>query len=157
MNQYLKGFTLIEAIIYIALFAIIIGGGLAASYQIIQSTDAAQNHVILQQEANFIFRKIEWALTGATAVNTPNTYTLGVTKGSLLTFTQNTGSLTLQRASDSSVILNSSSVIVNLFSVAKIVGSGGKPDSVKVDFTLTLAQSGMPTTQSFSFIKYLRK
>ena len=147
-----KGFTLIESIIYIALFSIIIGGGLVATYQIIQSVEASQNHVILQGEANFLFRKIQWALTGATAVDSPNTYTLNITKGSTLIFTKNGENLTLNGTT-----LNSSSIIVNLFSITKVTGSGARPDSVIVNFTLSTFQNGKVASQSFSMTKYLRK
>jgi hypothetical protein len=60
-----KGFTLIEALLYIALFAIVIGGGMVAVYQIIESTNRTSDKVMMLEEANFIQRKIEWALKGA--------------------------------------------------------------------------------------------
>src|SRR3989338_5692599 len=74
------GFTLLETLIYLFLFAIVIGGGMIAAYNIIEGTDAAYNHVVLQEEANFLFRKISWALTGATAISTPSATSLSVTK-----------------------------------------------------------------------------
>ena len=38
---------------------------MVATYQIIQSTDASTNQIILQEEANFLLRKIDAAITGA--------------------------------------------------------------------------------------------
>ena len=54
-----SGFTLIESIIYLSLLVIVVGGGVVAAYQVIQGTEATYNHVILQEEANFLFGKIK--------------------------------------------------------------------------------------------------
>lgn len=56
------GFTLIEAVIYIALFAVIIGGVVGVAYQIIQSSAVAQEQALVYEEANFLLAKINWAL-----------------------------------------------------------------------------------------------
>ena len=55
-----EGFTLIETLMYLALFALIIGGGMTATYQIIESTAGSASHILLQEEGNFILRKIAW-------------------------------------------------------------------------------------------------
>ncbi len=60
-----QGFTLIETLLYLALFTLIIGGGMTAAYQIIESTAAAQSHLILEEEGNFILRKIAWGFDKA--------------------------------------------------------------------------------------------
>lgn len=151
-----KGFTLIESIIYLALFVIVIGGGMVATYQVIQATDATNNHVILQGEANFLFRKIDWALNGADSVNVPSPATLIIQKPSLqLTFSLDGSNLTLERGSSGSIILNSSSITVDSVTFERIQETG-KPDSINADFTLTTSQVGKPASQSFSSTKYLR-
>ena len=156
-----KGFTLIESLIYLALFAIIIGGGMVATYQIIQGTESAHNHVILQGEANFIFRKIDWALNGATSITTPSdatpTTNLVVTKNiggipTQLTFSLSGADLTLERGSSGANILNSSSITVDIISFMQ-----EPADSITTDFALTTSQGGKSASQSFSTIKYLRK
>jgi hypothetical protein len=58
--KHTKGFTLIETLMYLALFTLIIGGGMLATYQIIESTTASYGHILLQEEGNFILRKIAW-------------------------------------------------------------------------------------------------
>ncbi|OGE82152.1 MAG: hypothetical protein A3B10_02355 [Candidatus Doudnabacteria bacterium RIFCSPLOWO2_01_FULL_44_21] len=75
-----NGFTLIETLIYIALFTIIIGGAMVAVYQIIESTNRTNERVVIQEDVNFLLRKLDWALTGASAVSATAT-TLTVTKG----------------------------------------------------------------------------
>ena len=161
------GFTLIETIIYIALFTIVIGGGMVAAHQIVEGTNASYNHIILQEEANFLFRKIEWALTGldgsssitAPSTGTPNSDTdLVVNKDSTeLTFNLADGNITLNGSP-----LNSSNIKVSTttstpppYLFERLI-TPGKPDGIRMNFTLTTYQNGRPATQNFSFTKYLR-
>ena len=151
-----KGFTLIESIIYLALFSIIIGGSLVAVYQIIKSTDASVNHIILQNEANFIFRKINWALSTANQVNSINTYSLDIIKDNeeVLTLWQSQGNIYIKRGAEDSLILNSSSVAVNLLSFT-IIQDENQNNLLKVNFILTTAQNGKQASQSFSTNFYI--
>ena len=68
---YQKGFTLIETIIYIALFTILIVGGFVTAYQLIQGSDTLNAKTITQEEGNFVLRKMDWALTGLDSGNPP--------------------------------------------------------------------------------------
>ncbi len=162
-----KGFTLVETLLYIALFTIIIGGGIVAVYQIIQSTEASYSHVILQEEANFLFRKIDWALTGLdgpTSIITPTNYsdtTLTVNKDSAqVKFYLDNGNLTVQRDSGTIVPLNSSNITASSTPSTHLferIITPGKPDAITTNFTLTTEQNSWPATQTFSFTKYLRR
>ncbi len=156
-----KGFTLIETIIYIALFAIVIGGGMVATYNIIESTNAGTNHVVLQEEANFLLRKINWALTGATSicstgsklVITKITPVSCPTSANLISFDLNGSNIIITKGTSSPVILNSSSITVLALSFAlTTIGTG-----VKTQFTLTTVQNGRKASQIFSTTKYLRQ
>jgi len=62
-----SGFTLIEMIIYIALFSIIMGGLVVTSYQLSQNAGKTSSKVVTQEEINFVLKKIDWALTGASS------------------------------------------------------------------------------------------
>ena len=64
-----KGFTLIEVIIYIALFAFIIGTGVSAAYYIIDSSAKGKSETGTIAEGEFLMRKIDWALTGASTTS----------------------------------------------------------------------------------------
>lgn len=158
-----SGFTLIETLLYIALFAIVIGGGMVATYQIIQATDANRNQIILQEEANFIFRKIEWALTGATGICSSSGSSLTVTKiipvsclitANLLVFDLNGSNIRLTRGNALPTTLNSSNI---LSSNLAFTVSGGIPNGVTTKFTLITVQNGRAASQDFSFTKYLRQ
>ncbi len=156
INQ--KGFTLIETIIYIALFAIIIGGGMVAAYQIIQATEASNNHITLQEEANFLLRKINWALSQPAIGFGIGSSVLTVSSSPQLKFDFNSQNLQLTKGLDTPVILNSSAVTVSNLSFCNTtctlpITSNG----VTTSFTLTTMQSGRPASQSFSTTKYLRR
>ena len=80
-----KGFSLIEVIIYIALFSILITAVLATAFDIIESTQSLNSKTQIHEELNFALRKIKWALGGASNITTPsalNPYTssLSLTK-----------------------------------------------------------------------------
>ena len=164
-----RGFTLIETVIYLALFSIIIGGGMVATWHIIEATAAAQNHIMLQEEANFLLRKLNWALTGKdqTAVTMPSpaipysdTTLRLVGDGVLLTFALTDNILTLQYGSGPALPLTASSIIISATPSTHVFErhiEPGKPDAITVNFTLTTAQNGRPATQNFSITKYLRQ
>lgn len=58
-----KGFTLLETIIYIALFSILITSGFIACYDLISGTDRVNGSTRTQEEGNFVLRKMEWSLS----------------------------------------------------------------------------------------------
>jgi len=59
-----KGFTLIEMIVYIALFALLLAGGVTTAAQLSFANAHTQNNVSTQREGNFVLNKIHWALVG---------------------------------------------------------------------------------------------
>ncbi len=59
-----KGFTLIETIIYIALFSLLITSGFTATYQMISSADSLSVKSITEEEGSFVLRKMNWAFSG---------------------------------------------------------------------------------------------
>lgn len=68
VKQLSSGFTLIESLLYVALFAVIIGGGMVGAYQIIESTNNLNSKTVIEQEGEFIVKKINWAITGANSL-----------------------------------------------------------------------------------------
>jgi len=70
-----KGFTLIEVIIYIALFSILIGTAFVTAFQLIDSANKLNTKTILQEEGNFVMRKLNWAMTGLDSSFTPSIVT----------------------------------------------------------------------------------
>lgn len=80
-----RGFTLIEVIIYIALFSLLMGSAFIVAFQLIEGSGDISTKNTLQEEGNFVMRKFNWALTNVDPASpiTPsagNSSTLNVTK-----------------------------------------------------------------------------
>jgi prepilin-type N-terminal cleavage/methylation domain-containing protein len=175
-----RGFTLIEIIVYIALFAILFGGAVGSVFNLVESYSRNQTKTMIQEEGNFLIAKVNWAVSGST-INEPLTST-----GSLLSVSKTTGfeadgsqiikPITIDLL-DTNVILrypdpaksleetmtfrlnNSNVKIENLsFTHSTVSGSGINPESIKVSFTITaLTPTGGSVSQDFSATSYVRK
>ena len=96
-----RGFTLIETIIYIALFSILVGSGFVTAYSLMEGSSVLNQKTINQEEANFVLRKINWVLNGVATINTPASgyaSNLKITKydGTVLEVRLNTGKIELK-------------------------------------------------------------
>lgn len=144
------GFTLIETIIYTALLAFLMGAGISAAFYIIDSSQKNKADINVQAEGNFILRKIEWAMNGASAAGVSGGE-LSITKPSLpvgqnpLKFSLSGANMQLARGSGAAVSLNSPLVAVSGV-VFSYTPSSGK---VTADFSVN--------GKAFSLTKYLRK
>jgi Tfp pilus assembly protein PilE len=169
-NQTLEksgGFTLIEVVIYLALFAMLFGGAVLAAYNVIEGSGRNQTRAQLQEEGQFLLAKISWVLSGAQAVNSPTANA----QSSILSLVKYGGSSFTVSASGSNVQLQNSTgtYILNSSSVALLpgslkfahdidIGNGTNPERVKTDFTLTTrTPGGAVISQDFSTLSYLRK
>lgn len=133
-NEY--GFTLFEVLVYIGLFSLIMFGALVGAFQIIDSSNDTRQRVMLEQEAHFIFRKIDWMTNGNVVdVDEPSQGVLFVDRVPGLdnaTFAVNgDGVLTLNTE-----LLTASGVNVSDFDVEIIPPSGDVPKAVEVSFKL---------------------
>lgn len=156
-----RGFTLIEAIIYIALFSIIMTAGFVTAFQLMQGSGTISSKVVVQEEANFALRKINWALSGITTINTPTALapysaTLSITKTS---HPSNPVEIRLNVASSSIemreggaggyVPITTQNVKVTSLGFQYVVGVGGAPDGIIATTTI----NGIVSTTT----KYIRK
>lgn len=64
-----KGFILIEMIIYAGLFSILMSGLIVTAYQLSASSSSLELKVVVQEEMNFVLRKMDWLLAGASDIN----------------------------------------------------------------------------------------
>ena len=151
-----KGFTLIEVLVYISLFLIIIGGCLFVVFQIIESSGKLTNKSIIQQEGNFLLRKIDWALTGANTVSISGGNHLTITKfsGAMIEFQLNGTNIEIKDGG-SFVVLNNSNLKVTATTLFQKISVTGKPDAIQTKFNLATLD-GL-SSQDFVNIKYLRK
>lgn len=140
----MKGFTLIETIIYAGLISVIIGLSLAATYQIIDSSESLNKKIVIEEESNFLLRKIEWALAGAETVNIPpsgaTSSILSVNKINFpdnpLIFDLDSDNIRLKRGAAAPVVLNSRNVIISNLIFEHSAASGEKPSGLKTSFNV---------------------
>ena len=75
-----RGFTLIEVIIYIALFSLLMGTAFVTAYGLIEGTNKLNAKTTVQEEGSFVMRKFNWALTSVSIFSIPNPNELTLTK-----------------------------------------------------------------------------
>lgn len=162
-----SGFTLIEVVIYIALFGILFGGAIVASYSVIESSGRNQTRAQLQAEGDFLLGKIAYALSGAQSISMP---VVGAS-GSILSVAKYGGSATSVYATGSALMLQTSAtnLPINTSSMGLVAsslvfthsaasGNGVNPESIKAQFTLTtFTPTGAVLSQDFSSTTYVRK
>lgn len=152
-----KGFTLIETIIYIALFSVIISLVVGAVYNIIEGSDDLQKNIIADAEAHFLTRKIEWALTGVSAINSPAS---GFTGTSLsvnkvdyaqnpIVFDLDSNNLRIKKGLGDPTILNSANVTISDLQFQHLAASLYRPAAIKFSFKVN--------GDDYSTTIYLRK
>jgi len=170
----MQGTTLIEALVYLALFSILMGGSVAAAYGMFESSDRNQTKILLQQEGDFLIAKINWVLSGVQAINLPPVGSAG----SILSVNKAIGvdlatgqpiiisvgvslsgtDINLSRAGNPGQPLNNSLVRVSNLIFIHNFGGGADPESLQASFTLSAkAPNGMDVKQDFATTKYLRK
>lgn len=180
-----SGFTLVETMIYVALFAIIMSGAIVSIYGIIGSSARNQTKAMAEEEGSFLLGKIDWALTGVvigsgtssvsqpavTAGNSASGDTLALKKSDdgttlisvVLDLDASGKNFEIARDGGAAETLNNSNVWITCppagcFAHTAGSGDGITYESVSADFTVnTLTSEGLSYSQEFSTIKYLRK
>jgi len=159
-----RGFTLIETLVYIALFALIIGGFVAASYMLFETSDRNQTKAMMQEEENFLIGKINFALSGAQNIAAPfiiapattasdTTLTLMKYDGTVVVITLANGTTTYNGQP-----LNNSNVTVSRLVFIHTYAGGTNPESVEAGFTISArTPTGALVSETASTTRYLRK
>jgi prepilin-type N-terminal cleavage/methylation domain-containing protein len=163
------GFTLVEVLVYLGLFAILMTGMLATAFSMLEASDRDQTRVLMQGEGDFIVAKINWALTGIKDINSPfpggSGSILSVNKwiGSGVATTVDfrippgTEDMAITFGGNDPVVLNNSNIqIENLLFTHDY--SGSNQEDVSAGFTIKARTfNGMFVSQDFYTIKYMRK
>jgi type II secretory pathway component PulJ len=140
----MKGFTLIEVLIYSALFAFILSMVLVSVYQIMQSSNSLDIKNVTEAEANFLLRKMGWALSSVSTINFPvagsSSSTLSVSRINFsqnpIVFSSGNNNLTIKRGSEATAILNSQSISINSVSFLHLAAAGDIPEAVRINLTV---------------------
>ena len=72
-----KGFTLLEVLIYIALFSLLMTGAMTTTCNVLEGVARAQTHSMMQEEGGFVLAKIAWVLANAHVVTEPSSGATG--------------------------------------------------------------------------------
>jgi prepilin-type N-terminal cleavage/methylation domain-containing protein len=156
-----KGFTLIETLVYLALFTVVMGGGLTAVYGIIESESRSSGQVELAEEANFLLAKIDRLLADADAA-AGGVVAPSVGAGPALTvhvFGEATSvslalsgtNMVLIRGVGPPTALSGGMVAVTDLEFVR-TSRRGRPDAITASFTL----SGASAKERFEITRYLR-
>ena len=157
------GFTLIETLVYLSLYAILFSGLLAGVYALFESDARDQTAAMLEEEGNFLIAKIDATIDAARSVQSP------ISSGDMLEIRQADGtSIVIQGVStqlrietggnDAETLNNSDTSVKGLnFTHRQSSNEGANPESITATFTLIATTSdGHLLSQTFSTTDYLR-
>jgi Tfp pilus assembly protein PilE len=151
----MRGFTLVETLVYIALFGILVGGFVVSAYALFESNNRNLAKASLQQEKDFVVGKINWALSGAVTNPTITGNSISITKydGTVVSLGLSGAAFTV----NSAPVTNSNVTISKLVFIRTYAG-GTNPESVEAGFTISaLTADGKNISQTASTTRYIRK
>ncbi len=151
----MKGFTLIEVLIYSAILAIVLGGIFMTFYSILGTSDSLRYRVELIENTKFLEQKFRWAITGATQIDIPvvgsTSVTLSLNKPGVanpLTFDLDSGMVRIASGSETPIPLTNNFVVVTSLSFENYSFSGGTRNTVRVRANLENLYVPVPATTS---------
>jgi prepilin-type N-terminal cleavage/methylation domain-containing protein len=144
-----KGFTLVEVLIYIALFGILMSGAVVAAYQLLDSGSRQDLSFAAQQDGTFINRKLAWALGPANSVSVLDGNKLTIYRNDFtLVFDGSGERMMFKRGSADSVPLTPEGLVVANTLFESIPPANGLPPAVRASYTIGGKQ--------FTYAMYLR-
>jgi type II secretory pathway pseudopilin PulG len=158
-----NGFTLIETIIYIGIFALIMSSAVVSIYSIMSNNARNQTKAMVEEEGSFLIGKIDWALIGTKKINSSNGNTLSVTKFDSaipdpIEISVEDGKMKIKKGGGGDTIeLNNSNITVSCPPSGCFI-HGVDPEKIEANITInTKTSEGLPFSQDFYTIKYLRR
>ncbi|HEV8677453.1 MAG TPA: prepilin-type N-terminal cleavage/methylation domain-containing protein [Candidatus Paceibacterota bacterium] len=142
----MRGFTLIETVIYIALLSALMAGALTACADLIESAGTSNAHATIQDEGSFASRKLQWALTGLTAAPAISGSSCAQTLSLSKTGAQNNPivfqydsagkSIEMKEGASGPYAITTSNVSVSCLSFSSIPAAGSGPSGVSASFVM---------------------
>src|SRR3989344_4597353 len=129
-----RGFTLIETLVYLALFALIVGGVVASAYALIETSGYNQTASMLQEEQSFLLARFASTVETAQSVEVPAAgaagpaFSVSAHDGTTVTMTGSGGTLVLAGQP-----LNNTNVSASEVTFTHASG----PESMTLSFTLS--------------------
>lgn len=134
-----SGFTLLETVIYLALFAIIMSGALTTTRQLITNAPRLENQTSADDEADFLEQKISWLLENN---HLSDIQISGA--GTILTIGHDTFA---QDSTNGHLTLNNQPLNSDTVTVSRLLAEIYSPNVIEI--TLTINQ------QNFSLSRYV--
>lgn len=136
-----NGFTLIETIVYIALFSILMTSTLITVYELFSSIEINNTALIIETEETFINNKLRWAITGASAVTAPSVDKLIITPATHMLFNEfifyvDDEILYLKRDANPPEALTSTDMIFSNFSIIITPATAFLPEYIQIKYQL---------------------
>jgi len=95
-----SGFTLIEVLIYVLFLTLFLGGSIGIAYNILKNSQDNRTKIAIEEEGNFLLKKISWVVNDTDTITVPSSDTLLVNK--------------FETLSDNPVVVNLSGGVVNI-------------------------------------------
>ena len=143
-----RGFTLIEVIIYVGIFAVLATMVAGMLWNLGSGAMANRARISVGTEADFALRKMNWAFTGLTAVSEPaagaSSSRVSVTRPGLtgnIVLELASGTILMQRGSDPAARLLSDNVRVTSLTFSHIPQIIGQPEAIAVELSIMASSS----------------
>lgn len=137
----ITGFTLIEVVIYLALFSLLMTGILQTVYIVFETTTVSEDKIFVLADGNFLNQKLTWLFTGATAVDVISTSSVSILRpdlgsSSLLTLSSSGGAWYLQRGTSSPQTLINDHIFVSDTIITVTPETSGKASVLLISYKL---------------------
>ncbi len=168
MKIHTRGFTLIEVLLYLALFSILIGGAVVCAFNLFEVAQNGGTRTMLSEETDFLLAKIAWALNDAQNITTPDAGGSGNTlvidrrtnkDGTPLTFTLTGKDLTFARNGETLEPLNNTNVKIEHLTFTHRMGvAADDPEEVQIVLMLSArTPNGLILQHSATSTMYVEK
>jgi type II secretory pathway pseudopilin PulG len=159
----MRAYTLIETLIYLALFSIIIYGALGGIYALTASSERNQTRADVETEGNFLLAKITYEVSHSQSLSSPlvnaSSSTLALVSDDGSTITYATSASVLNRTQNGTTLpLSSNTMQLSglTFNLVSSTTAGFSTKELQTTFQLsTTADNGQPYTETFSDSSYL--
>jgi type II secretory pathway pseudopilin PulG len=167
----MRGFTLLESLLYIALFGLIMNGMLSGLWAFTESADRIQTQAFLETEGNFLMEKMQYDMRQAKTISQPvdtattSELVLASADSASPEAYPNYGTyielyladtVLMRTQEKTSLPLSSNSVNVSDLSFKRLDTDSNDPESITIHFQITATTSDdQLVSQNFSSVEYL--
>jgi type II secretory pathway pseudopilin PulG len=159
----MRAFTLIETLIYLALFSILIYGALGGIYALTASSERNQTRADVESEGNFLLAKITYDVSHSQSLSSPSmnasSSTLALVSDDGSTITYATSASVLDRTQNGTTLpLSSNTVLLSGLTFYSIASTSGGVSTKELQTTFQLSttvDNGQSYTETFSDSSYL--